>query len=54
MAVRVARLLAQRNIYFRVSQRIHGGLKELSSLVADGTIAYQNEMTSRGRKAGLI
>lgn len=47
-------VLAQRNIYFRVSQRIHGGLKELSSLVADGTIAYQNEMTSRGRKAGLI
>ena len=47
-------VLAQRNIYFRVSQGIHGGLNELSSLVADGKIAYQNEMTSRGRKAGLI
>lgn len=45
--------LAQRNIYFNVSQSIYNGLVELSSLVEDGTTAYKNEMMSRGRKAGL-
>lgn len=46
-------VLANRNILFNVSQRIDGGLNELSRLIKDGTIPYQKEIMSRGRRAGL-
>ncbi|EFD1002473.1 hypothetical protein FGT76_23115, partial [Escherichia coli] len=43
-------VLANRNILFNVSQRIDGGLNELSRLIKDGTIPYQKEIMSRGRR----
>ncbi|HDP9277496.1 TPA: hypothetical protein P7O69_003353 [Escherichia coli] len=46
-------VLANRNILFNVSQRIDGGLNELSRLIKDGIIPYQKEIMSRGRRAGL-
>ncbi|HAH1076248.1 TPA: hypothetical protein HHG56_004799, partial [Escherichia coli] len=39
-------VLANRNILFNVSQRIDGGLNELSRLIKDGTIPYQKEIMS--------
>ncbi|MBA7800548.1 hypothetical protein QNN86_01530 [Citrobacter sp. C348] len=47
-------VLANRHIFFNVSQGMNGGLKELSRLIEDGTISYQKEIMSRGRRAGLI
>lgn len=47
-------VLANRHIFFNVSQGMNGGLKELSRLIEDGTISYQKEVMSRGRRAGLI
>lgn len=45
--------LARRNVYFMVSQRIRGGLSELTRLIEEGTTSYQNNMISRGRRSGL-
>lgn len=46
-------VLASRNIDFIVSQKIDGGLNELSTLIKDGTDAYIKKMMQRGRDAGL-
>lgn len=46
-------ILAERNVYFSVSRDMHGGLSELTRLIAEGTPAYQSEMLSRGRRVGL-
>jgi len=46
-------ILAQRNIHFMVSNNMHGGLSELTRLVADGTESYQEKMISLGRESGL-
>ncbi|MDY4372981.1 hypothetical protein [Pectobacterium carotovorum] len=46
-------VLASRNVHFIVSQKIHGGLEELTQLIADGDVSYKNEMMLRGRSSGL-
>ena len=46
-------VLAERDINFIVSQKIVGGLSELSTLIKDGSQSYIKEMMQRGQNAGL-